>query len=195
MNTTQHQGLVHGISAQQMNTFEAGPDGLIFPLIFVAVIISKIVQAAREAKQQAPGAGPEPQTPGRPAGNEQADELRAFLERLGAPVPPAEPPPPPPLKPRQRVAPPVAKTATRPAQEPRSAIATHAASGRRGSISEHQQVHSHVHCGTRIKDKEERAAKSRRDLIGHLDDASSLRRAVLHREILGPPLAMGDERR
>lgn len=146
------------------------------------ILIFIIVQLIKRAMTKPPAGSPaQPMTEGSPS---PEDELRRFLEAIGTPQPEEAPleeapqPKPPPLPPRPPVVPRVA--VARPDQPPPAAPAISAARS--------AAAPARLARGSAVaKEKQERPASA---LLDQFRTAEGLRRAVIEREILGPPVGL-----
>lgn len=191
----------------------------LIPIIAIIVwIVSSIVKAG---KQGQPARG-EQQTPGpsRSPAEDPQDELRKFLEQLSggaappqaeAPPPPAAEPSPPPIyePPPNEVPPPVrershVREAPRvqqpPAVQPRRPATQEPAhpdrscsvdEARERIIQSREFIASKTHAAPRQK---QQMSSALRRLIGDLTRPETARKAIILREILGPPLGLQDRR-
>ena len=158
-------------------------DNYIFVLVVLATIIAQIVKAVRKASPRTPAsAGPRPAdpTPDR-APAAPNDELQQFLQSLTgvappkpAPVPPpvaqvvapvTPPPPPPALKVLEPVAP-------EPFMPPADA----------GGMHNHDPY-------KKAKASAGKPRLERDDIVKDIEHPGSLKKAIILREVLGPPLA------
>ncbi len=161
-------------------------DVVIWLVIIVASIIAQVIKGAKKVKDNAPkgqkSARSQPEERRQPYANspqrpkpaatyrDRADELKQFLERLAAPVQESPPQRKPTKRKEQTVSAP-AQTITPLATSPSLAAQTIAPAA--------MAAPPHVS-----------SAQQARALRKALQDPNSQRKAVLMREILGPPLAL-----
>jgi hypothetical protein len=179
----------------------AGAEGLFWLFVVAVSIIAQIVKAGRRNQERPappPGAGAD-----FPAA-EPADELRQFLEKLAGAPPVERPPAPPPVAP-----PPVpysSSTQTRPSEPSRSTAAAMRNERVRAAASRPSAVRPEPPPAFVAKPAMPRplivrapvpglpaqpAPVQTHELCAMLFDPAAIRKAILLREILGPPVALG----
>ena len=188
-----------------------GFEAIFWIVVIVGSLIAQIVKASRQGKQrrdamgEAPQAGPGGERP-QSAPNE---DLEAFLRNLSGEKPrrrkttspPPPPPPPPPLASpaqaaRRRKKPPVPRAkpavprAKPVASVPPPVTAKRAAARRQPAGAAEQDRTWRLRTKSAYALKKEQAERKRSELLDALDGADSIRKAVLLREILGPPVAL-----
>lgn len=176
-----------------MRTVLAGPENFIV-FLFV-VVISIIVQIIKAAKQGS-ATGGTPPTPGGGDSQEYSappDELRAFLEKLGASVQPPSVPRPPPPVPRAAVPAIVAPVGqhrpSSPTAEPASP-STPAELPRARQEPAPPAVTFSAPAWAVPMAAERQKSRATAGIVRMLKQAGSARQAIVLREILGPPVAM-----
>jgi hypothetical protein len=201
--------------------YAGGFEDVIPVLVILAVIISQIVKAGKAVSRSKPGqrprqVAPPPRpaaTPSRPQAPplDPEDEMRRFLESLGAPTPrPASarpPPPPPPPVPAAR--PLVAETRkpdTQPRRTPRTATPKRfplKPAPRRAEpvrlrpepfplspAYRTAETRKRIRQETQVSFRRPDASQRVRKLRGALATRGGLTHGILMREILGPPIGL-----
>lgn len=165
----------------------AGPEGIV-PVIIVLVVIGKIIKAIKEASSQTPRT-PSPSAP--PARKQRLEQdLEKFFQKLADPATQAPAPPPPvpaAARPARRAVPVAQDSPPPPPQAARRVQAAQAPKAKPKWGTEHYGVdrsaHQRANCAYTAK-------KSRQEIISMIKDDESIRKAILLREILGPPVSL-----
>jgi len=172
-----------------------------FPLLIIfSVIVTQILKASRAAKPRPPsegGGGRE--RPPRPV-SDASEELREFIEQLsGGKAPPSKPAPPPVLASARPAARPAAaqrparRTATRPPPVPAAPrVAPPRPAAPRPSAVPPSGLGKPIGTRRQAPRRRPRADIAPRldEIVGRLDDRRALARAMVLREVLGPPLGL-----
>jgi len=178
---------------EEMIQIRAGVEDWFPLLIIFSVIVTQILKASRAAKPRPPPeGGAAERRPPRPL-TDASDELREFFEQLsGGKAPPSRPAPPPVPAAARPAAPAAARRPGRgkPAEPPpvpaapRAVPASAAGPGR--PIGIRRQA-------PRRRPRTEIAPRLE-EIVGRLDDRRALARAMVLREVLGPPVGLRAER-
>ncbi len=162
----------------------AGPEEIV-PVIIVLVVIGKIIKAIKEAASKG-------SSPARPAGKQKLEQdLERFFKNLTDQDGPIQAPPPPPVpaaaRPARRRAASAQETPPPPPKAVRPIPAARAPKLQPVWGSDNygldDSAHGRASCSYTAKE-------SRREIIAMIKDSNSIKKAVLLREILGPPVSM-----
>ena len=174
---------------------------VIWALFIIITVIVQIIKGAKKMSSQAPGKTDEgaPGSPREaPERGEREDELRKFLEALGGgqpqpSKPTAAPPPVPPTVRRQKQQPTVRRTRPRvPAQEP-PPPPRQAAPPQESVVTRHKPTVGAV--APAMTHAQASRAQTRTNALQamlkkELQGAAARRKAIVLREVLGPPIAL-----